>query len=284
MRHAFDLARSLQIDRILVQATKAQDIRFVEQARGDAESVIWLATDFERFPVKKHPRNLMVQIPQAGLLGANSLDLGIFLAIFKGYVTPEQYVLCLKADTHTRRVSSLFITKPIRCLPWLKGLDSKEFRRIFAPQTYIALVEIALRFGIEGREGSPIGTAFVLGQAEQLTPHLKQLILNPCKGHQRKIRNVHNPEFVETLREYAALDGAFIVNEKGVVESAGTYLAVSGKGIRIQSGLGARHAAAAAITSVTDAVAVVLSQSSGTVTTFHKGRALLELAKPKAMP
>lgn len=98
------------------------------------------------------------------------------------------------------------------------------------------------------------------------------------------VRNVvpwsHADDFFETIREFAALDGAFIVNETGVVEAAGVYLEVPRKRIRLPQGLGARHSAAAGITAATTAVAVVVSESSGTVTTFRGGRPVLTLEKP----
>lgn len=84
------------------------------------------------------------------------------------------------------------------------------------------------------------------------------------------------PHFL-TLRELAAIDGAFIVNRRGVVGSAGTYLdAQIGKG-RLSPGLGARHAAALAITTVTNSTAVVISASSGTVLVYDDGQPILEL-------
>jgi DNA integrity scanning protein DisA with diadenylate cyclase activity len=126
-----------------------------------------------------------------------------------------------------------------------------------------------------------MGTIFVVGDTDDLAPHVRQLILNPCEGHARKQRNIHNPQFVETLREFAAMDGAFIVSNKGVVESAGTYLDAPTSSHKLAPGLGARHAAAAAITACVTATAVVLSESSGTVTVFHDGRSILELERPQ---
>jgi DNA integrity scanning protein DisA with diadenylate cyclase activity len=140
-------------------------------------------------------------------------------------------------------------------------------------------LEIALRFAREGREGSSIGTIFVLGDRTTLTPYLRQLILNPLKGHAQATRSIHNPEVLETLRELSAMDGAFIVSRRGVVDSAGTYLnAPVGCG-RLSPGLGTRHAAALAITTVTDATAVVISASSGTVSVYDGGEAVLELER-----
>ena len=75
------------------------------------------------------------------------------------------------------------------------------------------------------------------------------------------------------------MDGALVVNRRGVVDSAGTYLsAPAGQG-QLSPGLGARHAAALAITSVTDATAVVVSASSGTVSVYDGGVRVLELER-----
>ena len=110
-----------------------------------------------------------------------------------------------------------------------------------------------------------------------LNRHLRQLMLNPLKGHAQTARSIHNPDLLETLRELAAMDGAFVVNRRGVVDSAGTYLdAPVGRG-RLRPGLGARHAAALAITTVADATAIVISASSGTVSVYDAGETVLEL-------
>jgi DNA integrity scanning protein DisA with diadenylate cyclase activity len=73
------------------------------------------------------------------------------------------------------------------------------------------------------------------------------------------------------------MDGAFVVNRRGVVDSAGTYLDAPVGRRRLRPGLGARHAAALAITTVTDATAVVISASSRTVSVYDGGETVLEL-------
>jgi diadenylate cyclase len=117
----------------------------------------------------------------------------------------------------------------------------------------------------------------VLGNHNTLSPHLRQLILNPLKGHPQAARSIYNPGFLETLRELATMDGAFVVNRRGIVDSAGTYLNASVGPGGLSPGLGARHAAALAITRVTDATAVVISASSGTVLVYDGGETVLEL-------
>jgi hypothetical protein len=100
---------------------------------------------------------------------------------------------------------------------------------------------------------------------------------------------VSDGEFIEDGEpiEVIRVDGAFVVNRRGVVDSAGTYLnAPIGPG-RLSPGLGARHAAALAITTVTDATAVVISASSGTVSVYDGAVDESPLApngQPPAMP
>ena len=73
------------------------------------------------------------------------------------------------------------------------------------------------------------------------------------------------------------MDDAFVVNRRGVVDSASTYLDATVGRRRLRPGLGARHAAALAITTVTDATAVVISASSRTVSVYDSGETALEL-------
>ena len=63
-----------------------------------------------------------------------------------------------------------------------------------------------------------------------------------------------------------------------VVEAAAVYLdAPVTKAVHVPSGLGSRHVAAAAATAQTNSIAIVISESSGTVTVFSKGSKVLSL-------
>jgi DNA integrity scanning protein DisA with diadenylate cyclase activity len=106
----------------------------------------------------------------------------------------------------------------------------------------------------------------------------RPLSLNPFQGYSEDERNMMNPEVRRALRAFTALDGAFVLREDGVVQAAGRYLSFEEKDLRVPLGLGARHMAAAGITRQTKALAIVVSQTSGTVRVFRQGRAVLELS------
>jgi len=89
-----------------------------------------------------------------------------------------------------------------------------------------------------------------------------------------------SPKLEETIKEYSALDGAFLVRGDGIVEATGLRLHSSDEAIsELPKGLGTRHVAAAAITASMKAISACLSQSSGTVTVFKSGRMVVEVHK-----
>ncbi len=146
------------------------------------------------------------------------------------------------------------------------------------------VLTIALELASEGREGKPIGTIFVLGDDKNVMQYCEQIILNPFRGYPESERNVLDDNMKETIKNFAALDGAFIIKGNGTILSAGTYL----KGVKIVDnfphGLGARHAAAAGITAVTKSIAITISESTGTVRIWRKGEMITEIEKPTPAP
>ena len=107
----------------------------------------------------------------------------------------------------------------------------------------------------------------------------RQLTLNPFQGYSEDERNIMNPEVRHALHAFAVLDGAFIMREDGVVVAAGRYLNFDeGHDVDVPLGLGARHMAAAGISRDSDAIAIVVSQTSGSVRAFRNGKVALELA------
>ena len=142
-----------------------------------------------------------------------------------------------------------------------------------------ALIELAVSIGVEGWEGRPVGALFVVGDSSIVMEKSRQLTLNPFQGYSEDEKNIMNPDVRHALHAFAVLDGAFIVREDGVVVAAGRYLNFDEEqDLDVPLGLGARHMAAAGISRDTEAIAIVVSQTSGSVRVFRRGKAALELA------
>ena len=148
-----------------------------------------------------------------------------------------------------------------------------DLERIFGPvasstrctqairETVEEVLQLAVELAREGREGRKIGTLFVVGDVEDVLARSRPLMLDPLYGHPTELLDVRRPEFRETVKELAQLDGAFVVDGKGTFVSAARYIDVA-PGTPLTPGLGTRHAAAASITAETRSVGVVVSQSS----------------------
>lgn len=135
-----------------------------------------------------------------------------------------------------------------------------------------AALNLAIDIGREGRESKKVGTAFIIGDTKNVMQMSHQIILNPYEGQKKKDCDIKNEETWETVKEFAQLDGMFVVDEEGFIVASGRYLDVNAKGITLVPGLGGRHLAAAAITKSTNTIAITVSQSSGMVTVYKGGK------------
>jgi DNA integrity scanning protein DisA with diadenylate cyclase activity len=143
---------------------------------------------------------------------------------------------------------------------------------------------IALELAGEGREGKPVGAIFVIGDTKEVSKYCQQNIMNPFKGYTEKERNILDDRMRETIKEFCSIDGAFVIKGNGVIVSAGTYLRSTVSLEQLPQGLGARHAAAAAVTAVTKSLAITLSESTGTVRVWRLGQLITEIEKASRSP
>ena len=138
------------------------------------------------------------------------------------------------------------------------------------------LLELAVEIAREGREGRRIGTLFTIGDAEAVMAWSRPLILYPLEGHPRNRRHITSNELWGKVKELAQLDGAFVVSEDGVFLAAGRFLDANASNVKVPFGLGSRHIAAASISSATEAIAIVVSESS-IVRVFQHGALIAEI-------
>jgi PAS domain S-box-containing protein len=145
-------------------------------------------------------------------------------------------------------------------------------------EVFDTVFSICLEISREGREGKKVGTAFVIGDTENVLAKSRQLILNPFAGHQTADRMVTNHDIKENIKELAQLDGAFVIRGDGLIEAAARYITIDTSAVGIPKGLGTRHSSIAGITLVTNAIGIVVSQSGGKISIFRNGRMVQEIA------
>jgi DNA integrity scanning protein DisA with diadenylate cyclase activity len=137
-------------------------------------------------------------------------------------------------------------------------------------------IELAVEIAREGREGRRIGTLFTFGDADAVLARSRPLILDPLAGHSDEFKKITDPNLRGTIKELAQLDGAFVVSDEGIVVSACRYLNAMASDVVLPFGMASRHLAGASISQVTDAVAIVVSESS-MVRIFDDGKLVAEI-------
>ncbi len=137
-------------------------------------------------------------------------------------------------------------------------------------------IELAVEIAREGREGRRIGTLFTFGDADAVLARSRPLILDPLAGHPEQSRQIRDPNLRGTIKELAQLDGAFVVSDQGIVLSACRYLDAMASDVVLPFGMASRHLAGASVSQVTDAVAIVVSESS-MVRVFDDGKLVAEI-------
>ncbi len=205
------------------------------------------------------------ELPEAPLGGMTILDQAedlLLNAYVEGLVDIDDKVLCV-ISTSLEAVIFLNV-EDIGILHLKKQLEDRIDLKLLE-----VLLNLSFEIAREGREGRIIGSLFVIGDSDNVMNSSRPLIINPYEGHKKKERTILDKENWETIKEFAQLDGAIIIDKKGLAISAGRYISVSWD-IYLQSGLGGRHLAGASISKTTKAIALTVS-ASGVIRIFKDG-------------
>jgi DNA integrity scanning protein DisA with diadenylate cyclase activity len=220
-----------------------------------------------------------IELPTLRLSRLGQIKLAVVLGMAQGLITPNDTLVCLAGPPNAHRLDTLLWLTVREELELFSGSERLLVEHV-NPEVFEQVLDIAIQLSAEGREGKPVGALFVVGDYENVARYTTQLVLNPFKGYDENERNILDPRLTETVKEFCAIDGAFLIRGDGVVEAAGAFLHPGLPREELPMGLGARHAAAAGITAVTNAIAVTVSASTGTVRVFRGGRMILEIERP----
>ncbi len=220
-------------------------------------------------------RGLSDQINREASSNADDLQQAVAIEYVLGELKGETVIGVIEA-----RGSISIVVHNLDENPLVKAM--KECQERIKPEVMSAIMNIACDIALAGREGKRVGTAFILGDSEEVMKRSHQIIINPYAGHDETYRNLLDKKNWESIKEFAQLDGVFVISDTGLILAAGRYLDVDGKNVDIEKGLGGRHVSAAAISRDTVAIAVVISESGGVIRIYKdaKETICMESLKP----
>jgi diadenylate cyclase len=218
-----------------------------------------------------------VLLKMAGAPVYEKLTQALLESVADDILAPGAQVVAMYSGFEPGVIDSISLIHLGEHLNQLTSRDLRQLETRVPLDTLKTVVDMAVEIGREGREGKPIGTMFVVGDARKVLASSHPTGFDPVKGYNRKERNLDDPRVREGIKEISQLDGAIVVSAEGVVEAAARYIDASAANITLSKGLGARHWAAAAISRTTQAVAVAVSESTGTVRIFQNGEVMLRI-------
>jgi diadenylate cyclase len=214
----------------------------------------------EAIQVRSFSNQRMAQLRSAVLVG-----------LTRGIITFKDRLCCIGGIAGTDQFDAVLVVDVEKEFQSLLTGHADLLPADVKPEVLERVVAVATELAVEGREGRPVGCLFVLGDSDKVGSLTKPLVLNPFYGYKEEDRNILNPFMDETIKEFSSIDGAFVIRGDGVVEAAGSLIQAADYNHALPSGLGSRHAAAAAISAAADCIALTVSSSTGQVTLFRRG-------------
>jgi diadenylate cyclase len=275
---AATVARNLACNGLLLSADVIEDYAALKAIVGE-QKVILVAHDEEGFQRACQEFPTVLRVPAVALHRTAQIKVAVVMGLAADLLHEDDRLVCVSGAAGSGLLDTLLVLDINKELEILTSHGVPLVNGAARPAVLQTLLALALEIAREGREGRPVGALFVLGDHEKVLQLSHQMVLNPFKGYADAERNLLDPSLKETIKEFAALDGAFIIRADGIIEAAGRYLEAAGPREVLPQGLGSRHLAAAGITAVTKAVAVVISESTGVVRIFTGGKIFMEIEK-----
>jgi len=278
LNHALAVAKEVQAKAVLVHAD-ALGVTDYLNGICEREKIILVLPG--KGDDRKHAGGFMrvLVVPFPGLNRTKQVEVSLLFGVSAGLFRSGERVVSVSGVSGSGFLDTLMVIDvDAEFSPFLSNSTSTILGDV-EPQVMEITLQIAMDLSREGREGRAIGAVFVLGDYAKVMKSCQQMVINPFRGYRDDEKSIIDPFLEETVKEFATIDGAFVIRGDGVVMSAGVFLKPGKTATDLPAGLGARHTAAAAITATTAAVSVVVSQSTGGVTVFKNGKCILALEK-----
>lgn len=220
-------------------------------------------------------RTILLDMPEATI--QDRLSQAILESVAAEWISPGATVVAIYSRFEVEKPDTVSVIHLHERLGKLTARDLRQLETKVPLDTLKLVVDLAVDIGREGREGKPVGTMLIVGDHRNVLAQSRPACFDLVKGYPRRERNLGDAWVRECIKEMAQLDGAIIIAADGTVEATSRLINTGAVDLMLTTGLGARHFAGAAISKSTQAISVVVSESSGTVRLFQNGEVVLRI-------
>lgn len=275
---ALKLAKATEADAVLILVDHTISWAKLKRKSASSKAVILVASanpELIEAATEAGIATIKLDMPESSV--QDRLTQAVLECVASEHVSPGSNVVAVYSSFDAESIDTVSILKLTERLVRLTARDLRKLETKVPLDTLKIVVDLAVEIGKEGREGKAVGTMFVVGDHRKVTEQSRAGGFDAMKGYTRKERNLIDPRVREGVKELAQLDGMFVVAADGTVESCARIIDTTPVELTMTTGLGSRHFAGAAISKNTKAIAVVVSQSSGTVRIFQNGEVVLRI-------
>ncbi len=281
LRHAEAIAQETDASAVMVLADDMPDPALIAQYDMDMPLIVATSEAGVEVPDSDGP-NRLLRVPGYGLERSHRVKLSLLYALSRGFVGRHDTVVCLSGADHSGSTNVLEVLDIGLEFRVLLAFQSELEAGDISHHVFHRVLQIASSLAIEGREGKPVGAIFVVGDYQNVQQRCYQMVINPFRGYPESERSILDPALEETIKEFSRVDGACLIRGDGVVMALGAYIRTEEAVDALQSGLGARHAAALAVTKSTRAISIAVSESTGRISLFQHGQLIVALERSRS--
>ena len=271
------VAKATQVDCIICITETGALAQYLFRLSGGFR-VIATTTNGETYDTLKKAGMEVIRLPLRTADKYTQIRHAISVILRSSSISAGDFVVCaIGRDVYQEGGDLVVLTEVEGSLKKPAVYDLLKLTDGIQPTVLESAVMVACKIGRAARRGKRIGAIFMLGDSISVLEGSKQLVPNPFQGHDKANRMLTNPGIHDALVELSKLDGAFVVRGDGFIQAAGAFLTSPATETELVSGLGARHAASAAVTMRTTAMAIVVSATDGQVRGFSGGKMVIQI-------
>jgi hypothetical protein len=234
-RNAWDIAREIGNAKVVLHADAIVNADYILQLVGDTATIIVTSTP-TKFSSPGNDRISIFEIPSSGIRRPPPVQFSLLFLLSKRVIEPDDIVVHVYGIPDSGYLDSIRLSFVKNELDIPFPFADTKLSSVTGAHVLTRVLQIATELAREGREGKPVGALFVVGDYERVRLYTHQLIINPFRGYKEEERNILDPSLEETVKEYAKIDGAFIIREDGVIISSGAFISGSPSAEPLQSG------------------------------------------------
>ncbi|MHC4698162.1 MAG: DNA integrity scanning protein DisA nucleotide-binding domain protein [Planctomycetota bacterium] len=275
---AAEVAKAVSARALFVYANAVDDLASLREAIRPQTRLVLVCRDAQD---EKRAKDLSIDalvVPAFDLTRMGQIKMATLLA-FSQHILEAGDVFVFLSGVIGRSVDTIVTMRVGEEYELFQSVGQPKLTEHIRRPVFERVLRLTLELAHEGREGKPVGALFVVGDYRNVQKYCVEGRINPFKGYTEKERNILDDSIGDTVKEIAKLDGAFILKGNGVIMSACAILRPALAGEKLPQGLGARHAAAAAITASSKCLAITLSESTGDVCVWRLGTMITEIER-----